>query len=69
MKRIIKNSNELWTRLQCPKAKDYPCYFLLQDFSKDEMQTHSEALDDAALEFVVSGLNTAMNKFTGSATN
>ena len=24
---------------------------------------------DAALEFVVSGLNTAMNKFTGSATN
>ncbi len=55
-----------------PPGRMDPAAYVLQDFSKDEMQTLSEVLDhaaDAALEFVVSGLNTAMNKFTGSATN
>ena len=55
-----------------PPGRMDPAAYVLQDFSKDEMQTLSEVLDhaaDAALEFVFSGLNTAMNKFNGSATN
>lgn len=55
-----------------PPGRMDPAAYVLQDFSKDEVQTLSEVLDhaaDAALEFVVSGLNTAMNKFNGSATN
>lgn len=54
-----------------PPGRMDPAAYVLQDFSKDEAQTLSEVLDhaaDAALEFVVSGLNTAMNKFNGSAT-
>lgn len=55
-----------------PPGRMDPAAYVLQDFSRDEMQTLSEVLDhaaDAALEFVVSGLNMAMNKFNGSATN
>ena len=42
----------------------------MQDFSKDEVSILSDILDhaaDAALEFVVKGLNVSMNKFNGSA--
>jgi PTH1 family peptidyl-tRNA hydrolase len=47
------------------QAKDY----VLQNFSKDEQKLLPEILSrasDAALEFVVNGLNMAMNKFNGS---
>jgi PTH1 family peptidyl-tRNA hydrolase len=43
--------------------------YVLQDFSRDEMKILSEILDraaDAALEFVVGGLDKAMNKYNGS---
>jgi len=46
-------------------AKDY----VLQDFSKDEQKLMPEILtraSDAVLEFVMSGLNAAMNKYNGS---
>lgn len=45
-------------------AKDY----VLQDFSKDELKTLPEVLDraaDATFEFILKGLNAAMNKFNG----
>lgn len=45
-------------------AKDY----VLQNFSKDELKLLPELLSrasDAALEFVMNGLNAAMNKFNG----
>jgi len=45
-------------------AKDY----VLQDFSKDEQKFMPEFLtraSDAALEFVMQGLNSAMNKYNG----
>lgn len=45
-------------------AKDY----VLQNFSKDELKLMPELLSrasDAALEFVMNGLNAAMNKFNG----
>ncbi|MDO8753052.1 MAG: aminoacyl-tRNA hydrolase [Anaerolineales bacterium] len=45
-------------------AKDY----VLQDFSKEDFKLLPEVLDraaDAALEFVMKGLNAAMNKFNG----
>jgi PTH1 family peptidyl-tRNA hydrolase len=47
------------------EAKDY----VLQDFSKDDQNLLPEVLDRAAaaaLEFVVKGLNAAMNKFNGT---
>jgi PTH1 family peptidyl-tRNA hydrolase len=47
------------------QAKDY----VLQNFSKDEQKLLPEILSrasDAALEFVMNGLNMAMNKFNGS---
>lgn len=47
-------------------AKDY----VLQDFSKDEKKIMPEFLtraSDAALEFVMQGLNSAMNKYNGSS--
>ena len=52
-----------------PPGRMDPAAYVLQDFSKVEAQLLSEVLDhaaDAALEFVVSGLNAAMNKFNGS---
>jgi PTH1 family peptidyl-tRNA hydrolase len=45
-----------------------PADYVLQDFSRDEMKALSEILDrasDAALSFVVDGLDNAMNKFNG----
>lgn len=47
------------------QAKDY----VLQNFSKDEQKLLPEILSrasDAALEFVMNGLNMAMNKYNGS---
>jgi len=46
--------------------------YVLQDFSRDEMKELSAILDraaDAALEFVVNGLDKAMNKFNGGINN
>ena len=43
--------------------------YVLQNFSRDEMQTLSEVLDhgaEAVLAFVTHGLNKAMNEFNGS---
>jgi PTH1 family peptidyl-tRNA hydrolase len=53
-----------------PPGRMDPAAYVLQDFSKDEARTLSDVLNhaaDAALEFVVKGLNASMNKFNGSA--
>ena len=52
-----------------PPGKMDPAAYILQDFTRDEMKTLSEILDraaDAALEFVVNGLDKAMNKYNGT---
>ena len=52
-----------------PPGRMDPSAYVLQDFSRDEMKVISEILDraaDAALEFVISGLDKAMNKYNGS---
>jgi PTH1 family peptidyl-tRNA hydrolase len=52
-----------------PPGRMDPAAYVLQDFSRDEMKVMSELLDraaDAALEFVVNGLDKAMNKYNGS---
>src|SRR6185436_11907380 len=52
-----------------PPGRMDPAAYVLQNFSRDEMKTLSEILDraaDAALEFVMNGLDKAMNKFNGS---
>ena len=52
-----------------PPGRMDPANFILQNFSRDEMKTISEILDraaDAALQFVINGLDKAMNKFNGS---
>jgi len=52
-----------------PPGRMDPAAYVLQNFSKDEMKTLSEIIDrvaDAALEFVVNGINMAMNKYNGS---
>ena len=52
-----------------PPGRMDPAAYVLQNFSKEEMRTLSELIDraaDAALEFVVSGVNMAMNKYNGS---
>ena len=51
-----------------PPGRMDPADYVLQNFSKDEIQLLSETLDraaDAVFEFVTNGLNTAMNKFNG----
>ncbi len=51
-----------------PPGRMDPKDYVLQDFSKDDMKLLPEVLDraaDAALEFITSGLNAAMNKFNG----
>lgn len=53
-----------------PPGRMDPADYVLQNFSRDDLQSLSEILDraaDAALEFVVNGLTTAMNKFNGDA--
>ena len=52
-----------------PPGRMDPAAYVLQDFSRDEMQVLSEIIDraaDAALEFVMNGVNAAMNKYNGS---
>lgn len=52
-----------------PPGRMDPANYVLQSFSKGDMQAISEILDhaaDAALEFVVNGLNAAMNRYNGS---
>ncbi len=51
-----------------PPGRMDPKDYVLQDFSKDDLKFLSEVLDraaDAALEFVMKGLNAAMNQFNG----
>ena len=51
-----------------PPGRMDPAAYVLQDFSRDDMKILSEILDraaDAALEFVINGLDKAMNKFNG----
>ena len=55
-----------------PPGRMDPAAYVLQDFSRDDVKILSEILDraaDAALEFIVSGLNKAMNKFNGGINN
>jgi peptidyl-tRNA hydrolase, PTH1 family len=52
-----------------PPGRMDPSDYVLQNFSRDEMKILSEIIDraaDAALTFVVDGLNKAMNKYNGS---
>ncbi|MDQ2691864.1 MAG: aminoacyl-tRNA hydrolase [Chloroflexota bacterium] len=52
-----------------PPGRMDPAAYVLQNFSRDEMKLLSEVVDraaDAALTFVVEGLNMAMNKYNGS---
>jgi PTH1 family peptidyl-tRNA hydrolase len=52
-----------------PPGRMDPSAYVLQDFSREEMKILSEIVDraaDAALTFVVDGLNKAMNKYNGS---
>ena len=52
-----------------PPGRMDPAAFVLQNFSRAEMKLLSEIIDraaDAALEFVVNGMNMAMNKYNGS---
>jgi peptidyl-tRNA hydrolase, PTH1 family len=52
-----------------PPGRMDPSAYVLQDFSREEMKAISGIIDraaDAALEFVVNGLNAAMNKYNGS---
>ena len=52
-----------------PPGRMDPAAYVLQNFSKDEMKLLSEIIDrsaDAALEFVINGINMAMNKYNGS---
>jgi peptidyl-tRNA hydrolase, PTH1 family len=53
-----------------PSGRMDPADYVLQNFSRDDMQAISEILDraaDATLEFAVNGLNSAMNKFNGDS--
>ncbi|MCQ3937292.1 MAG: aminoacyl-tRNA hydrolase [Chloroflexi bacterium] len=51
-----------------PPGRMNPKDYVLQNFSKDELKILPEVLSraaDAALEFVMNGLNAAMNKYNG----
>ena len=52
-----------------PPGRMDPKDYVLQNFSKDEIKTMPDLLSrasNAALEFVIKGLNAAMNKYNGS---
>jgi PTH1 family peptidyl-tRNA hydrolase len=52
-----------------PPGRMDPKDYVLQDFSKDDIKLLPEVLDraaDAALEYLLKGLNAAMNKYNGS---
>jgi peptidyl-tRNA hydrolase, PTH1 family len=51
-----------------PPGRMDPKAYVLQDFSKEEMKLLPDILDrstDATFEFILKGLNAAMNKFNG----
>jgi PTH1 family peptidyl-tRNA hydrolase len=51
-----------------PPGRMDPANYVLQNFSRDDLQAISEILDraaDATLTFVIDGLEKAMNKFNG----
>jgi len=53
-----------------PPGRMDPANYVLQNFSRDDLQAISEILDraaDAVLAFVSYGLNKAMNEFNGDA--
>jgi PTH1 family peptidyl-tRNA hydrolase len=53
-----------------PPGRMDPAAYVLQDFSKEDLKLLPEILghaEEAVLEYVVNGLNAAMNKFNGSA--
>ena len=53
-----------------PPGRMDPANYVLQNFSRNDLQAISEILDraaDATLEFVKNGLNSAMNKFNGDS--
>ena len=53
-----------------PPGRMDPAAYVLQDFSREDMKSLSMVIDraaDAALEFVVNGLDKAMNKYNGVA--
>jgi peptidyl-tRNA hydrolase, PTH1 family len=52
-----------------PPGRMDPAAYVLQNFSREETKMLSEIIDraaEAALEFVVNGVNMAMNKYNGS---
>ena len=52
-----------------PPGRMDPAAYVLQDFSREDMKSLSMVIDraaDAALEFVLNGLDKAMNKYNGS---
>ena len=52
-----------------PPGRMDPSAYVLQDFARNEIKILSEIIDraaDAALEFVMNGLDKAMNKYNGS---
>jgi peptidyl-tRNA hydrolase, PTH1 family len=52
-----------------PPGRMDPAAYVLQDFSRDEFKALSEIIDRAAeatLEFVMNGVNAAMNKYNGT---
>jgi peptidyl-tRNA hydrolase, PTH1 family len=64
-----KNFPRLRIGIGRPPGRMDPSDYVLQNFSRDEMKILSEIIDraaDAALAFVVDGLNKAMNKYNGS---
>jgi len=55
-----------------PPGRMDPKDYVLQEFSRDDLKLLPEILDraaEAALEFVIKGLNAAMNKYNGNLTN
>ena len=63
-----KDFPRLRLRIGRPPGRMDPKDYVLQNFSKDELKLMSELLSraaDAALEFVMKGLNAAMNKYNG----
>ena len=63
-----KNFPRLRLGIGRPPGRMDPKDYVLQDFSKDELKLMPDILSrasDAALEFVMRGLNAAMNKYNG----
>jgi len=53
-----------------PPGRMDPAAYVLQNFSKEDLKLLPDIIghaEEAVLEFVIAGLNAAMNKFNGSA--